>query len=292
MPKRNKKSWSDRRRHAVHVAEQLVVLTSSSFPTNLGAMAAARLVNQIQFKPLLTDGGLAVHEDGFVIYVRCEPAEAADFTGRLLDDGTGKSLPLKIVRRARFTIAHEIAHTLFYDLRTKPPRLKVNLRDPAAHTSLELGCNELAGILLLPETLLQREYSNSEFVRPEEIRRLADKALVSSQTIVRRFQQLRRSAHPDAILASLSRQQHEWRISAISRHYSLRSLFLQAKVGAPLETLISDPDFILFGGEMDDVKIPFVGHGGRPTNILFACERLGNTNSKCDVIIAGTPVRQ
>lgn len=291
MPKRNKNPWPRRRRQAVQIAEELVAKAGNAFPTRLGPIAAARLVRRIEFKPLLIDGGLAVHDNGFVIYVKSEPGEAEDFTARFLEDETGTSLPSRTVRRARFTIAHEIAHTLFYDLREKPPRLKIKLDDEASFTGLELTCNEVAGVLLLPEPVLQREYSETEFARPEDIRRLADKALVSSQTVIRRFQQLRRFAHPEAILATVTQRENQWLISAISRHYSLRSLFTGAKVGAPLQELVSDPDFLLFGGEMSEVVVTFIGHGGRKTSMLFACEPRSKASTIREIIVCGSPVR-
>ncbi len=290
MPKRAKNLWPARRRSGVEAAEALVSANGNAFPVNLGRIAQSRSVQRVEFKPLLTEGGLAVQNDGFIVYVRCEPGEGEDLTTRFAEDGTGSTLPEKLLHRARFTIAHEIAHTLFYDTEAAPPRLKVRLDDSASTKSLELACNEIAGSFLLPETLLQRDFSNEEFVMPEELRRLADTAMVSRQTVIRRFKRLRRFPHPEAILASIARQDSDWIITALSRHYSLREVFSGAKVGSSVKALIDDPDFILLGGEMREVGAKYFGHGEKPMTMQFACE-LG-TGTRRSVLVTGRPLRR
>lgn len=289
MAKRAKNLWPARRRSAVEAAEALVSESESSFPVDLGRIAAARSVLRIQFNQLLTEGGLAVQNDGFVIYVRCDAGDADDFTTRFAEDGTGSTLPHTVLHRARFTIAHEIAHTLFYDASSRPPRLKVKLDDLASEKSLELACNEIAGSLLLPEALLLRDFSNAEFVVPEDLRKLADAAMVSRQTVVRRFQRLRRFPHPEAILASAARQDTGWIITSLSRHYSLREVFGGAKIGASITTLIDDPDFLLLGGEMREVSTRF-GYGAKPMTMRFACELAGA--KRRSALIVASPVRE
>ena len=129
---------------------------------------------------LLTDGGLAVRNGGFIIYVRCDPGEGDDLSARFEEDGTGSTLPERVRHRARFTIAHELAHTLFYDLRSLPPELKFEI-NAAAETRLELACNEIAGALLLPRRLLQQRTSTVRDMDPRELRKLAEQnASVSS----------------------------------------------------------------------------------------------------------------
>lgn len=289
MAKRAKNLWQGRRRNAVQAAEALVSENQSSFPVDLGRIAAARSVLRVEFKQLLTEGGLAVQNDGFIIYVRCDAGDADNFTTRFADDGTGSTLPPTVSHRARFTVAHEIAHTLFYDISSQPPRLKVTVDDPASARSLELACNEIAGALLLPEALLLRDFSNTEFVLPEDLRKLADVALVSRQAVVRRFQRLRRFPHPEAVLASAARQDAGWVITSLSRHYSLREVFANAKVGASIRTLIDDPDFLLLGGDMREVSARF-GNGTKPMTMRFACELAGA--KRRSALIVATPVHE
>jgi hypothetical protein len=290
MAKRIKNLWPSRRRSAVQLAERLVTATAHSLPVDLKRIAAHRAVQRIEFAPLLTDGGLAVRSDGFVIYVRCDIGQDADLTARLAEDGTGSTLPETILRRARFTIAHEIAHTLFYDLRSRPPRPKTKVDDGASTTKLELACNQIAGLLVIPEGLMQRTFSGFEFVRPEEFRTLANTAMVSSEAVVHRFEHLRRFTHPEAILASIYRQNNDWMITAISRHYSLRNIFIAAKVGASIKELVDEPDFVLFGGEMREAHVEYIGHGGKRMKMRFACEVGIAMRRNRSLFVVGTPV--
>src|SRR5205823_13085544 len=127
MAKRAKNRWSSRCRNAIESAEAVVATVARSLPIDLKRIAASRAVRRIEFRPLLTHGGLAVRNDGFIIYVRCNTAQNADLTARFAKDGTGGSLPTAMARRARFTIAHEIAHTFFYDIRRMPPQPKTQV---------------------------------------------------------------------------------------------------------------------------------------------------------------------
>jgi len=266
-------------------------MIANSLPVDLNRIAAHCAVRRIEFTPLLTDGGLAVRDDGFTIYVRCDIGQGGDLTARFAQDGTGSTLPEKILRRARFTIAHEIAHTLFYDIRSRPPRAKTQVDDEASTTKLELACNQIAGLIVMPEALMQRTFARFEFVLPEEFRKLAEAAMVSTQAVVHRFQHLRKFNHPEAILASISRQGDDWVINAISRHYSLRNIFTTAKVGAPIKALFAEPDFVLFGGELREAHVEYIGHGGRHLKMRFACEVGTALRRKGSLFVVGRPVR-
>ena len=144
----------------------------------------------------------------------------------------------------------------------------------------------------MPEVLMERTFAKFEFVRPEEFRKLADAAMVSSETVVRRFQQVRKFIHPEAILASISRQGSQWRITAISRHYSLRNMFVGAKVGASVKALIDEPDFVLFGGEMREADIEYIGHGGKRMKMRFACEVGIAVRRSRSLFVVGRPVTE
>jgi hypothetical protein len=271
MAKRTKNPWLARRSNAIQSAEALVATNARSLPVDLKRIAASRAVQRIEFTPLLTDGGLAVRKDGFVIYVQCDIGRSASLTGQFAEDGTGSTLPATIARRARFTIAHEIAHTFFYDISQMPPRPKTQIDDGASATRLELACNQIAGLILMPETVIQRHFAKFDFVRPDELRMLTNAAMVSAQAVIHRFKHLGKLSHPEAILASASRDGADWTISAISPHYSLRNIFTDAKVGASIKTLVDDPDFVLFEGKTREAYAGYIGHGGKRV-MRFTCE--------------------
>jgi hypothetical protein len=289
MARRIKSLWRARRRSAVHLAERAVATIAKSFPVNLREIAIRRHVRQIEFRQLLTQGGLAVHEDGFIIYVRCDPGQEADLTARFMDDGTGSTLPKALVHRARFTIAHEIAHTFFYDVATVPLLPKIEVGDSASATRLEIACNEIAGSLVLPEFLIDDRLGKLESIRPEDLRRLADDAIVSPQTVIRRFNRLLKVSHPQAIFAAVSYGKNGWVIDAISRHYSLRNILLDATVGSAATTLVDDLDFALFGGDRRDASVEYVGHGGKRKNMRFECETRTTLRRLRGVFLVGQP---
>jgi IrrE N-terminal-like domain len=291
MAKRAKNPWSSRRRSGIESAEAVVATLACSFPVDLQPIAANRAVQRIEFTPLLTHGGLAVRNDGFIIYVRCDSGQSADLTARFAKDGTGVSLPTAIARRARFTIAHEIAHTFFYDIRRMPPRLKAQVNDGASATKLELACNQIAGLILMPETLMQRDFSKFDFLRAEELRMLANAAMVSAQAVIHRFKHLNKLSHPEAILASVIRDGVDWTISAISRHYSLRNISITAKAGASIRTLVDNPEFVLLGGDRREVHFEFIGHGGK-RRLRVSCENERALQRNSSLFLTGTPVAE
>jgi len=224
--------------------------------------------------------------------VRCEPEESGVLNAAFLEDGTGGSLPSKIVRRARFTLAHEIAHTLFFDIKASPPRSKVLLDDDGMHAKLELVCNQIAGLLVLPESLIPRSLVESPAIQPRDLRKLADSAMVSGQTVIRRFNGLRKISHPEAVIATVARSHEDWTITAISRHYALKEVFKTAIVGDSVRCLVQEPDFVLFGGKMRDVRSGYIGHGGRRKEMQFSCEFGSRLRRAHEVIVVGVPVTE
>lgn len=289
MAKRRSNSWSSRCRNAIQSAEAVVASVANSLPVDLKRVASHRAVQRIEFAPLLTHGGLAVCNDGFVIYVRCDSGPSSDLTARFAEDGTGVSLPSTIARRARFTIAHEIAHTFFYDIRWMPPRPKTQVSDRASATKLELACNQIAGLILMPEAAMRQDFAKFDFRRPEQLRVFGNGAMVSAQAVVHRFKHLSKLSHPEAILASVRRDGADWTITAISRHYSLRSIFADAKTGASIKSLVDNPAFVLLGGDRSEVDVPFFGHGGK-RRLRVSCETDASLHSNSSLFVTSAPV--
>ncbi len=85
-------------------------LTAAPIP--LAPIASACRVQKVVFRPMLGSGATVPVDAGFTIYVNCKSEDVNDWEARFNDrSDQGRFLP----NRARFTIAHEIAHTLFYD---------------------------------------------------------------------------------------------------------------------------------------------------------------------------------
>lgn len=290
MTGKNKSPWILRRANALELAERLVGGTKAGLPTNLAAAAKRRLVQQIQFRPLLTDGGIAVLQDGFKIYVRCEPGEGDDLTSRFEEDGTGATLPARLVNRARFTIAHEISHTFFYDISKSPPRLKVDLKSAKMVQSLETSCNRVAGELLLPGALMNQKCGTNDLTVPRHLSTLASTALVSKETLILRFQRRMTAEHPYGIIASIAFQNGNWTITAISKHYALDDLFPKAMSNAPLTALIDHPDFIPFGGEMETIEMDVHWSSGKKKKMKFSCDLSTRKRSTSSTFVTVKPI--
>jgi hypothetical protein len=92
--------------------------------------------------------------------------------------------------RMRFSLAHEFAHTLFYDLSLSPPRIAKEFRAGGGRTALEnleRNCDRLAAHLLLPTRLFEAAVLNTKEFSADSLRELARSAGVSLEVIVRRL---------------------------------------------------------------------------------------------------------
>jgi hypothetical protein len=89
-----------------------------------------------------------------------------------------------ITGRTRFTYAHELGHTLFYDLDVSPP---ARLAPAGYHRIEEQLCNKAASRFLVPEFLLKQELSGVIALSPEVFRCLAHKFQTSIQAIAYRL---------------------------------------------------------------------------------------------------------
>src|SRR6266404_5853112 len=70
MPIRQANDWPYLRRKALEQAEALAVWSNwGRLPTSVGRIAGKRLVKEIRFRPLLSEGTISIEEDGFAIAV-------------------------------------------------------------------------------------------------------------------------------------------------------------------------------------------------------------------------------
>lgn len=93
----------------------------------------------------------------------------------------------KSSRRRRFTLAHEIGHTLFFERREG--ELKVR-RDAPRGEALEAACHRAASMILIPTKALTAELRERCLEGGERIRELADRFDVSIEVMIRRLNEL------------------------------------------------------------------------------------------------------
>ncbi|MGA2220563.1 MAG: ImmA/IrrE family metallo-endopeptidase [Verrucomicrobiia bacterium] len=163
--------------------------TSDRLPVNLNIIAQRLRVTAVEFQPLLVSAMLSTHPEGFRIFVKSEVDRVEDLRKRFESEAPKALLPTKV----RFSIAHELAHALLYNLAgvgKSIPREKRNFRAGGGKTKLsilERQCDRIAGHLLMPSPIWEREIGSLKSVAPEELLGLARRAGVSVEALVIRL---------------------------------------------------------------------------------------------------------
>ena len=237
---------------AISQAESLAANVSDSPPTDLLAAARRRRVKAIYFRPMEIEAGLSVDEHGFTIFVGA-PLERAPHWQKLFDaDGTGRLLPHAVRSRLRFTIAHEIAHTFFYDLSDFRPLFEVKLS--ISLDALERACHAGAGALLLPEVFLKKQLFEYDLLSPDDLSVIASKCMISREALVIRLSMLANEYRPVGVVLLVERRGNHHNIVGSSVHYSFSHLF-NFRRDAALSQFVSDSRLSIFGGKQHSVKV-------------------------------------
>src|SRR5450432_862959 len=94
-------------------------VSKNEFPVFLRPIVERRKVTSVDFCPLLVDAMLTTHSEGFRILLNSYGGRENELKERYSNESKGRLLP----PRFRFSIAHELAHTFFYDLTDRSPKL-------------------------------------------------------------------------------------------------------------------------------------------------------------------------
>jgi hypothetical protein len=155
-------------------------------PIVLRRLAERRRITSVEFRPLLVDAVLITHPLGFRILFNSDHLNPDDLEAAYY----GETEERLADTRTRFSLAHEFAHTLFYDLSSSRPAIAKVFRAGGGKTALEnleRNCDRLAGHLLLPTPLFEPAIVNVKTITPESLRELARRAGVSLEALVRRL---------------------------------------------------------------------------------------------------------
>jgi len=247
-----------RRLDAFARAEAIAARSTVGFPVNLRALADKCRVKTIKFRPLIVDGALGVTPDGFEIVVRCRSFEAVELNDLFNSSPDGRQLPARIVHKARFTIAHELAHTLFYDWSTTPPKRKFAVTTQKEAITLERACNRAAAALLLPKDAVRKYFGTADFRDPTTLSTIATKALVAKSVVVARIPDVDPALQPLAILATIRREHGKLRVENLWRHYSFAARFPKVQRDVDLDFALDFTkalqDLRIFGGYFDETS--------------------------------------
>src|SRR5437016_14630956 len=102
-------------------------------PTKIAPLCA---VLSVEYRPMIPEGVLTPVPGGFKIYLQSNFAQQGN------------------KRRSRFTLAHELVHSFFYDLNGGVPKpLKGSPRGERLETLCHIGASQI----LLPDALLKQQ---------------------------------------------------------------------------------------------------------------------------------------
>ncbi len=179
-------------------------------------------VKEVVFQPLLVEAGLAIDDDGFVVFVSCDEDVKQDWTSAFNNE-TQKSRTLP--GRVRFSLAHELIHTFFYDTKQQPYRNWLSEKHYKEIDSLEATCNYGASQLLLPTRQLKSDTNKSDVLSTKCIIDLARKYCVSIECLIHRMTKLEDWTPQRGLIAYVQEVGDVPRIKAIAISTSIRGLF-------------------------------------------------------------------
>jgi hypothetical protein len=119
-------------------------------PIDLFKIARSRRILRLGLRSIVPKGLLIPAEEGFEVYLQHD--RSVDLC---LEQGEPRGL---LSPRKRFTLAHEIAHTFFYDIDHGTPR---QLASAPSGNDLEVFCNCAAARILVPTELLNAAHQKA-----------------------------------------------------------------------------------------------------------------------------------
>lgn len=196
--------------------EVLDAAQESSFPVKLKELAKVQSA-KIIFKPLFISGYVTVTGRGFNIYVSCPPEKIGQFQKRLREEGN-TFLP----SQTRFTIAHELGHTLFYTQKAgHRPQSLISASEREQVDKYEALCNFAAARLLLPNESFRSVMAAKNILEPRVLREIAENSAVSPEVLIFRIDPLSRWLNEDAAIMCAQKSGDTVNIKACSMHGNL-----------------------------------------------------------------------
>lgn len=222
--------WRDWRQHiAVRCDELTRGLTP---PIPLSEIFEQCHIKRVVFQPLLLEAALAVEDNGFAVYVNCGKHFQDQYLQRFSGaEQNGRYLPARV----RFSLAHELIHTFFYDTKQWPCKNKLLARHFKEIDSLEAACNFGASQLLVPTRSLKKDTAQRDVLNIDGVRDLAKRYQVSMECLITRLDRLEDWTPKPGLIALLRRTEDGYRITAVAKSVAVRELFRSVSVGSRLE---------------------------------------------------------
>lgn len=234
--------WTSWRNQILGRCEALTRTSDYLAPVALKGIAESCGVSRVEFRPLLIDGGLAIEDKAFVVFVNCDKATTSDLSKRFSDGG--QTLP----PRMRFTIAHELIHTFFFEKSNIELKSRIKAIHYKEHESLEQACNFGANLLLVPPGQLAQQLRTTNELTARVIVDLAKKFNVSIQTVLIALNTLRSHESHRFLAALVTSKDKSLLVQASAADPVTRRVFPAAKSGSFLNDVMTIPNLRVFGG--------------------------------------------
>lgn len=208
---------------------------------------------EVVFRPLLIAGATATKNNGFRIYCNCETVDVKNWVARFENPkDEGRTLP----SRARFTIAHEIAHTFFMEF-TKKGHLRslFKPKNDFEKRELEKLCDDGASQILIPKSLLKNRLEEGDPLDPEFLWKLSKEFRVSPDVLVIRLKKEKFwKSTPGKGLFVIRFENKDPIIEIAVKDQVLNGIFPRARRGISLRKIgLEAPSLCIFGGESERV---------------------------------------
>lgn len=222
--------------------------SQNAIPTSLKSLADRREV-KVRFMPLPVPGCLAVTQAGFEIFIQTAGDHVDDYTSKFLS-GNDRLLP----HRVRFTLAHELAHTYFYNTLNKPAAMVTPPDSLDDFDRLENACDLIGNRILLPAKLLKEFTQTNDIHDPAMLRKLADTAAVSARVVIRAIQFSESCLSPYSGIATVELQQGGYKLTELCKGTIFRNVFPKLQKGQWLSDWIKSTEFLPNGGQNSDIR--------------------------------------
>ncbi len=251
MPRRESERWTRVCDDAWRQAGSLTALFGwDDLPIPVAALASEVGVRKVFFRRFAADGQLEVRDDGgFDLRLHPLNGNARLLRKEYLQRG-GRGLHPRI----RFTIAHEIAHALFFAREDGQVACELyEARNRRDEIRIERECNRIAAALLMPEPLVHaaREEPGADCMNPREILALTRAFGVSLEALALRLGELRWLAGLNGGVLLVSGKDPK----VTSWMPGTERICGDLEKGMHLRSWFSDERLRLFGGDQDDTLV-------------------------------------
>lgn len=169
-------------------ADNLVNVPGIDKPVDLYRLAEYRRVRSIEVRPLTSEGGVNAVPGGFEIFIQGPSFYKLELPGDPdISSSSASRRALPLTRRQRFTLAHELAHTLFFDTSSDTPH---TVKGSPKGGLLEYCCHYGARRILMPDRLLVPLLVRERKLTADLVLDLCTKFCVSAEVAIRRLDDL------------------------------------------------------------------------------------------------------